>query len=264
MIYKEDLERIREELDQRKADLLTELDQLPQGELYCLSKDGKKYYYNRIPATGNRKKEHRYGISRAPELIYDLVRKEYIVSALKIIDRDIKALQYAISHYKPLDENTVMSEFMKKNPELAEGVYRKPVDPEIWKQTFRPMDAFHEEGKSSKTAGGEKTLSKNELYIASRLDHYGLVYRHDCPTGIPGLYRNPDFQILRPRDYKIIYWEHFGMMDDREYFIDYKRKMEEYEEHGIVPWDNLIATYSYTKGGLDGRMIESMIRGWLL
>ena len=54
------------------------------------------------------------------------------------------------------------------------------------------------------------------------------------------------------------------MMDDPEYYIDYKNKMKEYEKHGIVPWKNLIATYGNSKDGIDGRMIEAVIQGWLL
>jgi hypothetical protein len=40
--------------------------------------------------------------------------------------------------------------------------------------------------------------------------------------------------------------------------------MEEYEKFGIVPWDNLIITYGNSKSGIDGKMIESLIRAWLL
>jgi len=106
--------------------------------------------------------------------------------------------------------------------------------------------------------------SKNEVYIASRLDHYGLTYRSDCPTGIPGLYRVPDFTIIRKRDGRIIYWEHLGMMDDMEYRRGNKRKLEEYEKAGIVPWDNLIVTYDTIDGGLRADLVEAMIQSWLL
>jgi len=40
--------------------------------------------------------------------------------------------------------------------------------------------------------------------------------------------------------------------------------LQEYEEAGIVPWDNLIITYDTIEGGLRGDLIEAMIKCWLL
>ena len=54
------------------------------------------------------------------------------------------------------------------------------------------------------------------------------------------------------------------MMEDMEYRIDNKRKIEEYEEFGIVPWDNLILTYDTIDGGLRADYIEAIIKGILL
>ncbi|MBQ9075642.1 MAG: hypothetical protein IJY32_06745 [Mogibacterium sp.] len=264
MIYKETLERMREELCERRDDLCCEMDGLPDGNLKCVGKGKKRKYYQRLPVKGYRKKERCYGIKKKPEILYGLVRKRYITKALPVIERDLKAIDSALRWFRPADEDSVMENFTAKYPELADGIYRYIPDVEEWKNAFRPMDDFHPENLKAVDLHGTRKRSNTELYIASRLDHYGLVYRHDCPTGIPGLYRYPDFQILRPRDLKKIYWEHFGMMDDLEYFIDYKRKMEEYEKFGIVPWDNLIITYGNSKSGIDGRMIESLIRAWLL
>ena len=74
----------------------------------------------------------------------------------------------------------------------------------------------------------------------------------------------PDFTIIRARDGKIIYWEHCGMMDDPGYRARNKKKLKEYEEAGIVPWDNLIVTYDTIEGGLRGDLVEAMIKCWLL
>ena len=243
---------------------MREIGELPDGELVCTINGNDRRYYKRLKVEGRRKKERRYGIKKKPEVLYGLVRKRYITRALPVLERDIKALDSALRWFRPSDENSVMEEFVLKYPELSEGIYRYIPDLVEWKNAFKPMDDFHPESLKAVDPSGKRKRSNTELYIASRLDHYGLVYRHDCPTGIPGLYRYPDFQILRPRDLKKIYWEHFGMMDDMEYFIDYKRKMEEYEKAGIVPWDNLIVTYGKSNSGIDGRMIESMIKAWLL
>jgi len=264
MIYKTDLERIKRELIERHDDLLQEMKELPEGELKCTDQGGNRRYFQRILATGNRKKEHCYGIKKKPELLKDLVRKEYVTKALKIIEKDIKALETVVKKYQPVDENSVMETFVAKYPELADGIYSGCFDEEEWKTRFSRIENYHPENLKHTAMDGTRNRSKNELYIASRLDHHKLTYRWDTPTGIPGLFRAPDFTIKRKRDGKIIYWEHMGMMYDLESRIDYKNKLEEYEKAGIVPWDNLILTYDTRDGGLRADLIEAMIYGWLL
>lgn len=264
LTYKEELERIRKELIERKADLLNELNCLPEGNLLVTDQEGLRKYIQRIPATGNRKKAHRYGVKKKPDVLNGLVRKEYVTDALKIIDQDIRAVELACRRYHPIDEATVMKQFLSEYPELINGIYHGMIDPDEWVKRFSRIDNFHPEDLKHTSYDGTRSRSKNELYIASRLDHYGIIYRWDCPTGIPGVFSCPDFTILRRRDWKIIYWEHCGMMDDPGYYKRNKRKLQEYEEAGIVPWDNLIITYDTIEGGLRGDLIEAMIKCWLL
>jgi hypothetical protein len=40
--------------------------------------------------------------------------------------------------------------------------------------------------------------------------------------------------------------------------------MAVYEEYGIVPWSNLILTYDDASGGIDVKLVDGLIRGWLL
>ena len=265
MHYSDELKRIRLELIDRKNDLLYELRGLPEGELLCTDqKDGYRRYYQRIPAKGNHKKEHRYGVKKKPEVLRELVRKEYVSEVLNVIDDDILLVEKAIREYKPIDEQTLMKAFLEEYPELNLGLYGTDEFIEEWRKGFKRIDDFHPENLKHTSADGTPNRSKNELYIASRLDHHGIVYRWDCPTGIPGLFSVPDFTIMRARDGKIIYWEHCGMMDDPAYLARNKKKLREYEEAGIVPWDNLIITYDTIEGGLRGDLVEAMIKCWLL
>lgn len=264
MIYKEELERIRRELIERKEDLLCEMKELPAGELMIVDQGDLRKYLQRLPAKGNRKKEHRYGIKKKPDVLNSLVRKEYVTDTLKVIDQDIRAVELACKRYKPIDEETIMKQFLEKYPELVSGIYHRTINPDEWVKQFPRIDDFHPEDLKHISYNGVRSRSKNELYIASRLDHYGIIYRWDCPTGIPGLYRNPDFSILRRRDWKVIYWEHCGMMDVPSYRYNNEKRLRDYEKAGIVPWDNLIVTYDTVEGGLRGDLIEAMIKCWLL
>ena len=264
MFYRDDLDRILREVNEYKNDLTGELKTLPQGKLFCSENSGYRKYYQRLPAKGNRKKERRYGIKTKPEVLNGLARKEYVEKALEIIDHNIEVIGTAVLNYIPMDENTVMEELLERYPELTYGIYHEQADFEKYKDAMGRMDGFHPENLRHTASDGTMMRSKNEVYIASRLDHYGITYWSDCPTGIPGLYRIPDFTILRKRDLKIIYWEHLGMMDDPLYRAEVKIKLEEYENAGIVPWDNLILTYDAIGGGLQARQIEAAIQGWLM
>lgn len=265
MHYKEELQRIEKELRERKSDLTYELKTLPAGVLLCTDQnDGYRRYMQRIPAKGNHKKEHRFGVKKKPDVLKGLVRKEYVNGALKVIDEDILALEEAIIRYKPIDEKNIMQAFLEEYPELKAGMYGSDEYIEEWKKNLTRIDNYHPENLKHTAADGTPSRSKNELYIASRLDHHGIVYRWDCPTGIPGVLSVPDFTIVRARDGKVIYWEHCGMMDDPIYKARNKKKLKEYEEAGIVPWDNLIVTYDTIEGGLRGDLVEAMIKCWLL
>lgn len=264
MYHLDELARIRRNLVEKKETLTEELNALPEGVLFCTENEGYKKYYRRLPAVGNRKKERRYGIKSNVKLMNKMVRKSYVEKTLPIIDRNIEVLDYAIKNYLPVDEQSVMEPLLTRFPEISDGIYREPINSQEWKDYFDRIEDYHSESLRQTAADGTKMRSKNEVYISSRLDYYGLTYRSDCPTGIPNLYRVPDFTVLRKKDNQPIYWEHMGMMDNYEYRIDNKRKIEEYEAVGIVPWKNLIITYDTVEGGLRADIIEMMIKAWLI
>lgn len=264
MVHKIELERIHFFLIERKSDLEEELKTLPEGKLYCLQSDDRWFYYQLLPKKGNRKKEKRIGISRDIDTIFALTRKSYISKALALIEKDIKVLEMALKHYAAFDEETVMAKFLTRHPELRDGIYYGRQLDEFWADDYEKQTAFYEEELRHVSADGTMMRSKNEVYIASRLDHYGIPYRYECPVAHPDVSRIPDFTIRRPRDGKIIYWEHLGLTGDEDYMRDNELKLVEYQHAGIVPWDNLIITYDTPDGGIDAKLIEAMIQGWLL
>ena len=222
------------------------------------------YYYQLLPKKGNRKKEKRIGISHDTDLIFALVRKMYITKAITFIDKDIKTVEMAIKHYRDFDEVSVMEEFLIKHPELGEGLHHGHQSDDDWADAYERQKNFYAEDRKHTSAKGVPMLSKNEIYIASRLDHYKIPYRYEASIPHPDVSRIPDFMIRRPRDGKIIYWEHLGLTSDKGYMSGNELKFVEYQDADIVPWDNLIVTYDTPDGGIDAKIIEGMIYGWLL
>lgn len=264
MNYYYEFQRIRKELEERKDLLEKELQQLPSGDLHCYMSHGVECYSERMPAKGNAKKETRRGIAKDRDRLLKLVRKQYASKAIKLIDKDIKAIDTLLRWYKPTDENSVMEDFVKKHPALTEGIYYGQMSYEKWAEQFEPTNNFYSESLKSTAADGSRRRSLGEIIIASRLDHYGIPFRYEAEIGHPDIPYVPDFTIIRPRDGKVIYWEHLGKVNDQEYLDNNKHKFEVYEMYGIVPWDNLIVSYSQRDYGINEKLIDGLIQGWLL
>lgn len=264
MYYKEQLESIEKSLHDLLDDLTEESQKLPEGSLYVYEKKGNRYYCQRLNKEGNRKKEHRVSINGDSNLILALARKKYVESAIANVSRDIEALNGIIGSYMPVSEEAVMESFCAKYPELTAGIRYGKEDPGEWISNHVPAKGFYEEGLKSVSAQGEKMRSGGEMYIASRLDHFGIPYRYESPLSFPDIDFYPDFTIMRPRDRKILYWEHFGKVNDIGYVRKNIGKVQDYVDYGIRPWDNLIITFNNEKGGYDGKLIDAIIECRLL
>ena len=264
MIYYQEIRRIYNELVARKDLLEKELSCLPEGDLFIYTSHGMKSYAERIPAKGNIKKEKRTGIKRDRDRLNKLVRKKYVSSAIDILDRNIAAMDSLLKKYRPADENSVMKAFVEKHPELTDGIYYGLMSYDEWAKNFESAEGYHPENLKSTSADGSRKRSLGEIIIGSRLDYYGIPYRYEASINHPDIPYAPDFTIIRPRDNKIIYWEHLGNVNDESYMSYSKHKLEYYERYGIVPWDNLIVSYSQPDYGINEKLIDSLIQGWLL
>ena len=264
MVYYVEFKRIRKELAERLALLQSELSQLPEGDLYCYYSHGSKCYCERLPVKGNNKKEKKKGITKDKDCLFRLVRKEYVKKAIGLLDKDIAAVDSLLRRYRPSDENTVMEEFVRKHPELTGGIYYGLMSYDEWASDFETADGYHPENLKSTSADGTKKRSLGEIIIASRLDYYGIPFRYESPIDHPDIPFAPDFTIIRPRDNKIIYWEHLGNVNNQSYLDYNKHKFDVYERYGIVPWDNLIVSFSQADYGINEKLIDSLIQGWLL
>ena len=73
----------------------------------------------------------------------------------------------------------------------------------------------------------------------------------------------PDFTILNTENRQEIYWEHLGMMDDPNYVDMAIKKINTYEQNGILLGKNLILTYETKKNPLNSKTIKLIIQHYL-
>ena len=264
MIFISQVDHIYKEMVECRNNMILELQDLPEGMLFVEQRKGRYYYSQRIPKGGNHKKEHRIGISNDTDTIFALVRKKYLQSALPIIERNIKEMESFAETLHPVDEPSVMKKYLTKYPQLSDGIYFNRRDQKEWADSFKGLEGFYEEDLRSVSSKGMKMRSLGELYISSCLDKLDIPYRYEAPLDHPDLSYVPDFTIIRPRDNKLFYWEHFGKVDSDKYINDNLNKISNYILYGIVPWDNLIMTYNFSGGGLNAKLIDAMIDAWLV
>ena len=264
MIYKERIRSIHEDMLEQKRLFDEELKNLPDGFINTRKSNCKVYFTWQIPKGGRRRKTFRKGISKNDDLINKLLRKKYLKSAIRRIDNNIRILEKALSNYEEINEEAVLGTYLLKHPEMEGKLKHGRADVDAWAEGYRKTVNFREEGLKSTSSSGSKMRSKGELIIASRLDFYKIPYRYEAPIEHPDVKRIPDFTIKRPRDQKIIYWEQLGMMDNEGYRRENNRKLQEYEDIDVTPWNNLIMTYDQEDGGIDVRIIDGLIQGWLL
>lgn len=115
------------------------------------------------------------------------------------------------------------------------------------------------------TEKGEIVKSKSEKILADKFYLMNIPYHYEKPLYLNGygtVY--PDFLTLNKRKRKEIYWEHLGLMDKQDYCEKTIRKLETMQKNGIYLGENLIITFETQTHPLNMRIVEDMIKRYLV
>ena len=166
-----------------------------------------------------------------------LLKKQYLTEKLHTLDYENELLE-------PL-ENAIDS--FLKNPGycqlMTSNSFESNSSIEQWINESYNCNPHYPEQLSIPCPSGKKVRSKSESYIDMALFQKGIPYRYECELIIQGKTFYPDFTLLNPITGNLIYWEHFGIMDDSSYAKKAFNKMQLYHSNGIVPGKNLITTF---------------------
>lgn len=118
------------------------------------------------------------------------------------------------------------------------------------------------------TLHGEKVRSKSEAIIADTLFRYKIPYEYEKILAADGR-THIDFTIKHSIQGCTMYWEHFGLMNDRDYVYNYLLKKKHYEKLGICEGKNLITTYEFYSQykpsiTFDVRQAENVVQKYFL
>ena len=233
MWFRDNLIAHRGYLEREKERIGNQLRTLPKEKLIRKKAHGKTYYYIE-------KKGKRISLLNEEKLKNQYLFKEQLETQLNAIRKNLPLLNKFISGYRTLE---------------VIGMRWKDIESE--QNTVYPEERKH-------VYQGIYFRSKSEMLIAMMLTSFGIEFKYESRLYVNGRYIYPDFIIKRPKDGKIIVWEHFGRMDLEEYRLKNYKRLEEYHLQGFDLWDNLIVSFDQGNQSLNMDHVEKIVKLYLL
>lgn len=198
--------------------------------------------------------------------IITYLQKAYDEKILKLIKKELINLECFIR--KSLNIQSKIQEVYSNYPDEVKNLIQ-PIDisdddyKDIWESHKYIGKEIREGSTVWETEKGEIVRSKSELNIANALKKNNIPYRYEYPFQLrSGAIIYPDFTILDIKRRKILYWEHRGMMDDRDYVRHAVVRNRDFLKNGVIPGDNLIITEESSTTPLGTDEIDIMIN-WI-
>ena len=258
-IYDEALRRSKEliKIQQEKEKALQKA---PKGKLHIVKSRRSTQFYLRVDKSD---KSGKYIKRSEVEKIKRYVQKTYDEKVLKLLETEIKALEVYLRKSKSIDNR--IKRLYSANPDDVKTLIT-PIDIAdddyiaIWDKEKYEGKTIPKNIPVYETKGGERVRSKSELNIANALYDREIPYKYECPYMLAnGKVIYPDFTVLKVSERKVIYWEHRGMMDDREYARNAVNRIKSYNKNGVFLGENLILTEETSTDPLGTDEIETVI-----
>lgn len=280
MDLKSAIQELLNEAAKENAIINKELRHLPSGTLQIWKQDG----YTRFVQSYKRKQQvWRKGIGKNKALIYGLARKTYLKALQRRERHNVEVLKNIQKDLLPVETDAILADLPKHFSVLPEeaffGLFKGDIHPSedlflplqeiaLWLEYETPeewgikpyrVNSFHSEEKRIIMPDGLPVRSKSEAAIIERYRHFGIPFHYDELLTAEGRRISPDLRGAR-RDGKLIWHEHFGLMDDPVYRRKADEKLEFLKSLGIVPWDNMIVTYERPEGGINIRLVDELLK----
>jgi len=247
----------------------TRLATMPAGALYIRKEKGVLRYYNHDSAKGT----FRYLDANSTAEIRLLEEKNYLTKLIRSLTEEkdnLERVQTILG--KTEDWENVFFGIREEKRHLIE-----PVDVVERRTGKKEMEAWNAIPKKrnvfetpNRTMNGEFVKSKSELIIADRLKAAGVPYHYEAKNAFADeelgeiMLWHPDFLVLNVRTGKQYIWEHFGKMDDPEYFGATLFKLNLYARNDYFLGDNLIMTMENSHAPLDTGYVDLLIKRYLI
>ena len=247
-----------EQIKQKLSSLSTILDTLPGGELIC-SKNGHYYkWYHSIHG------KLKYIPKKNRLLAEQLAYKKYITYQLQDLQNEYDSMLSYMNNHHPLPgkASALLSESTEFRSLLLPHFSNTSLSD--WLSSPYEKNPKYPEQLIHKSSSGNMVRSKSEAIIDTFLFLNKIPFRYECLLELGNVKLYPDFTIRHPKNGNLIYWEHFGRMDDPGYARKAASKLQLYISHGIIPSIHLITTYETKDVPLTTELAEKIIQYYFL
>ena len=255
--------KLKKQTNNKINAIRTRITDAPDGFLR-ISKRLNKYQYFRIRNKGDTigtylpRKDHDTAVR--------LAQKDYDTRLLAELEKQLKAIERFLSSYNPDAAAQVYAKLSEPRKILVDKGFL--TDEEFvaqWQAVPYQRLGFRKDDPEYYTQRGERVRSKSEILIADALYRHNIPYRYEYPLYVDGvLVAAPDFNCLNVRLRKEHYWEHLGMMGDKDYVNHNVKKLERYSLAKDFDESGLILTFETESQPINTRVIEEKIRKYLL
>lgn len=180
------------------------------------------------------------------QLIYDLKTKRYLSEALPVLESNCGQLESAISRFQIYDPFAIGSSLLphyQEDYDCSALLLPGDCSPQRWAQMDYETNTAFLEARKHYSEGGLLTRSKAEVDIATMLERADLSFHYEPLIRVGSRTCAPDFCIVHPMHRLLIFWEHFGMMDNPGYAYEAMNKLAAYADSGYLLGMNLIMTF---------------------
>lgn len=256
----------KRKLEQEKATIQNYLEKFPEGSLLCHKSPYGIKWFQKLSDTNSGRNGNRIYISKKNrEFAEKLALKKYYEYKLNETEQELKALNAYLKYHRdgPEESSTKIINSVGFQELLQPILSTFPEKAKQWMDEKYEQNPFHSEQRNVKTIAGIKVRSKSEAFIVLKFVEYGIPFRYEAALRLDDKVYYPDFTIRHRETGKIIYWEHFGLMDSPSYRSKAFEKMETYIKNGIFPMQNLLMTYESGENPLDIEWVDALIQYFL-
>ena len=247
----------RSKLHELFEPLRLRLQNIPQGTLRVSFHGKIPQYYQVLPGHS---KTPRYLRKEEHALVLSLAQKEYDLKLFKSMTKEIKLLDSLVSFYETNSPEDVLGHLPDSKASIVTPAFttNKQFIKE-WLDVPYTGLPFSDGSSVHYTQQGLQVRSKSEVLIADLLDKNHIPFRYEFPVRVKGKTIHPDFCILKMSTREEIFWEHFGLLDDRDYRENFMTKLSSYIFNGYYPGINLVMSFETLGQPLNSKIVSRMI-----
>jgi hypothetical protein len=233
------------------------------GKIWICRKGNSYQYFSVTKKSKNGNIKRSYIRKSEQGKIKRLLQNEYLTKALLVLKKSEKALKQFVKYY---DCQKIINLYERlpqgKKNHVIPFIYDDEAFARKWQSQIFERKTV--EKSDFITARNEKVRSKSEHIIANLLQQKNVPYHYEFPLKLKnGLVIHPDFYCLNKRTQESFYWEHFGMMTDREYAANFVQRLSLFSQNNIFPGRNLLITTESDSKPLSTKDIERLIDNFL-